>query len=66
MSLSPEITIFNFTQLENTMGTKIGKQKEAKPVAGFSTSQLQGLVERGGKDKQKAITELTKRGQPVS
>ena len=44
------------------MGTKVGKQKDNKHISGLTVDALYQLVNRGGREKQKAITELTKRG----
>ena len=43
------------------MGTKVGKQKEGKAISGLSIKDLNTLVSKGGKDKLKALKELSKR-----
>jgi len=43
------------------MGTRIGKQKETKPISGLTVKDLNTLVSKGGKDKAKALRELSKR-----
>ena len=43
------------------MGTRIGKQKDNKPISGLSVKDLTALVNKGGKDKLKALKELKKR-----
>jgi len=43
------------------MGTRIGKQKDNKPISGLTVKDLNTLVSKGGKDASKAIKELSKR-----
>lgn len=57
-----ESTVKNSHKEESTMGTKVGKQKDSKFISGLTIEALNQLVVRGGKEKQKALTELAKRG----